>query len=277
MGRALAKALLKAGHPTTVWNRTPGRADDLVALGATAAATAQDAVRAGDLIIVCVVNYDASQAILDPLAEALKGRALVNLTSDLPARARQAAHWAQERSIPYLDGAVMVPTSMVGSADALLFYAGSRELFDRLEPVLKALGGKAEFVGGDPGFAAVYDLSLLDFFYGSISGLIHGFALAKAEGVSAVDIAPHLHSITAILPAMVDGSAPEIDSGSYPGTEANLAMMAVAVEHILHAAQARGLDVSLLESIKSVADRAVERGYGADDWASTYEAVVKPR
>lgn len=276
MGRALAKALLKAGHPTTVWNRSPGKADELVALGATAATTAEEAVRAGELIIVCVVDYDASQAILDPLADVLKGRVLVNLTSDLPARARQAAHWAEERSIAYLDGAVMVPTHMVGSADALLFYSGSRESFDRFEPVLKALGEKTEFVGGDPGFAAGYDLSLLDFFYGSISGLIHGFALAKAEGIKAVDIAPYLHSITAILPAMIEGSASEIDTGSYPGTEANLAMMAASVDHIRHASQARGLDVSLLESIKSVADRAIERGHGADDWASTYEAVIKP-
>ncbi|MEU5401899.1 NAD(P)-binding domain-containing protein [Streptomyces sp. NPDC005963] len=277
MGRALAGALVKAGHPTTVWNRSPGKADELVARGAVLAATAREAVLAGELIIVCVVDYDAAQAILDPLGDALKGRVLVNLTSDLPARSRAAANWAQERSIAYLDGAVMVPTSLVGTPDALLFYAGSRESFDRHEPVLKSLGGKAEFVGADAGLAAVYDLSLLDYFYGSITGLVHAFALAKAEGVRAVDIAPHLDTITRILPAMASGSAATgIDARSYPGEEANLAMMAVSVDHILHAARARGLDTSHLEAIKSVADRAVARGHGADDWTSTIEAVLNP-
>lgn len=33
MGAALAETLLGAGHPTTVWNRTPGRADPLAAKG----------------------------------------------------------------------------------------------------------------------------------------------------------------------------------------------------------------------------------------------------
>ena len=39
MGRALAGALQDAGHPTTVWNRTAARADELVSRGATQAAT----------------------------------------------------------------------------------------------------------------------------------------------------------------------------------------------------------------------------------------------
>lgn len=33
MGRALAGALLAAGRPVTVWNRSAGKADELVARG----------------------------------------------------------------------------------------------------------------------------------------------------------------------------------------------------------------------------------------------------
>ncbi|WP_188307091.1 NAD(P)-binding domain-containing protein, partial [Streptomyces sp. CBMA123] len=44
MGRALAGALLAAGHPVTVWNRTPGREGELLARGARAAGTVAAAV-----------------------------------------------------------------------------------------------------------------------------------------------------------------------------------------------------------------------------------------
>jgi 3-hydroxyisobutyrate dehydrogenase-like beta-hydroxyacid dehydrogenase len=30
----MAATLIRAGHEVTVWNRTPGRADELIALGA---------------------------------------------------------------------------------------------------------------------------------------------------------------------------------------------------------------------------------------------------
>jgi 3-hydroxyisobutyrate dehydrogenase-like beta-hydroxyacid dehydrogenase len=46
MGRALAAAFLSAGHRTTVWNRTGGRAGDLVGKGAIEAATVAEAVAA---------------------------------------------------------------------------------------------------------------------------------------------------------------------------------------------------------------------------------------
>ncbi|WP_306610770.1 hypothetical protein [Streptomyces lunaelactis] len=111
-------------------------------------------------------------------------------------------------------------------------------------------------------------------FYGSISGLVHAYAPATADGVKAVDIAPYLNTIVRILPPIAEYTAANIDVGSYPGAQANLGMMAAGVEHILHAARARGLDVSQLESVKSVADRAIAKGHGADDWASTYEAVT---
>ncbi|MQS35736.1 NAD(P)-dependent oxidoreductase [Streptomyces katsurahamanus] len=276
MGRALAGAFLKAGHPTTVWNRSKGRGDDLAARGAVVAETAEDAVRAAELIVVCVVDYDAAEAILAPLEDALQGRVLVNVTSDVPERSRAMAAWAAEHSIAYLDGAVMVPTGVVGGEDALLFYSGSRESFERYESTLKALGVRAAFVGEEPGRAAAYDLSLLDFFYGSISGLVHAFALAKAEGVEAADIAPYMDTTVSILPPIAEYTAANIDARSYPGAEANLGMMAASVDHILHAAEARGLDVSQLAGIKRVADRALARGHAADDWASTYEAIVKP-
>ncbi len=42
MGRALATAVMKGGYATTVWNRTPGKADDLVAQGAVAAGNARE-------------------------------------------------------------------------------------------------------------------------------------------------------------------------------------------------------------------------------------------
>ncbi|MFI1394849.1 NAD(P)-dependent oxidoreductase [Streptomyces sp. NPDC020681] len=274
MGQALAGAFLEAGHPTTVWNRSRSKGDSLVVRGAVRAETAEEAVRATELTVVCVVDYDASQAILAPLAEAFEGRVLVNLTSDTPERSREAAAWAAEHSIAHLDGAVMVPTPLIGSPEALLFYSGSQEAFDRHEPTLKALGGKAAFVGTDPGLAAIYDLSLLDFFYGSISGLVHAYALATGDGVKAADLAPYLSTIVQILPPIAEYTAANIDASSYPGTQANLGMMAAGVDHILHAARTRGLDVSQLESIKSVADRAVAKGHRDDDWASTYEVLA---
>jgi 3-hydroxyisobutyrate dehydrogenase-like beta-hydroxyacid dehydrogenase len=46
MGRALAGAFVDRGHPTTVWNRTPGKGEELARRGADVAPTIIDAVQA---------------------------------------------------------------------------------------------------------------------------------------------------------------------------------------------------------------------------------------
>ncbi|MFH9231490.1 NAD(P)-dependent oxidoreductase [Streptomyces globisporus] len=276
MGRSLARAFVAAGHPTTVWNRSPGKGEDVVALGAVRAASAEEAVRASGLV-VCLVDYDASDAVLEPLAGALEGRVLVNLTSDTPARSRQAAAWAAKHSLAYLAGAIMVPVDVVGSADALVFHSGDRAAFAAHEDTLKALGEPATYLGEDHGLAAAYDMAMLDFFYGAMGGLVHAFALARAEGIDGASLAPYLHTIAGILPPIAELTAADVDTRTYAGDGGNLAMMAAGVDHILHTAKGHRLDVSQLAGLKSVTDRAIAEGHGTSSWSSIIEVIAADR
>ncbi|MEU5612482.1 NAD(P)-binding domain-containing protein [Streptomyces sparsogenes] len=276
MGQALAGAFLAAGHPTTVWNRTARKADALVARGAVRAGTPAEAVTAGDLVIVCVVDYQVSQAILDPLAAELAGRTLVNLTSDTPERAREAAAWAAEHGIDYLDGAIMVPTPVIGSPQALLLYSGSRTAFEAHEATLKALGGNSRYLGADHGVAPLYDLALLNVFYSSMAAMVHSLAMVGADGVTAEEFLPYIKQFFALLPGMADQVAHGIDTGSYPGDLGDLTMEAVGVDHIVEASESRNLDTGPIAAVRALMGRAIADGRGGDGFAAVIEAIRKP-
>src|SRR4051794_2145142 len=89
MGTALARAWLAAGHPVTVWNRTPARAEALAAEGATVAPSAAAAVAANRLVVVCLLDAGSVGEALD--AADLTGRDLVDLTTGTPAEGRDRA------------------------------------------------------------------------------------------------------------------------------------------------------------------------------------------
>src|SRR6478752_4263154 len=55
MGSALASALVRAGHPTTVWNRTPRTVE-----GARIASSVAEAAAASPLTLVCVAGAEVS-------------------------------------------------------------------------------------------------------------------------------------------------------------------------------------------------------------------------
>ena len=59
IGAAFAEAFLKAGHRVTVYNRTLDKVAQLVALGAVAAASAEQAVQDADATLIAVTDGKA--------------------------------------------------------------------------------------------------------------------------------------------------------------------------------------------------------------------------
>ncbi|MGW1511000.1 NAD(P)-dependent oxidoreductase [Streptomyces sp. NPDC002394] len=266
MGRALAGAFLDAGVRTTVWNRTPGREGDLVERGAAPAASAGEAVAASPLTVICLVDYDATDSVLrDPaVTDALKGRTVVNLSADVPDRARDTGRWAAGHGIGYLDGAIMTPTPTIGTPAGVFLHSGPEPLYAEHRAVLDALGGSHTHLGGDIGRAAAYDVALLDIFWTSMTGYVHALALARAEGISARELAPFAQGIGAILPPLFREWAEDVDGGSYSGEGNPLTSALSTMTHVVHAAEAHGVDASVMRAAETLARRAVDRGHGAD-------------
>ncbi|MFE5730100.1 NAD(P)-dependent oxidoreductase [Streptomyces sp. NPDC056528] len=275
MGRALAGAFLDAGVRTTVWNRTPGREGDLVARGATWAASAEEAVAASPLTVICLVNYDATDAVLrrPAVTDALKGRTVANLSADVPERSRDTGRWAAEHGVGYLDGAVMTPAPTVGSPEGVFLYAGPEPLYREHRPVLDALGGSHTHLGEDIGRAAAYDVALLDLFWTSMAGYVHAVALARAEGITAREFAPFAEGIAAIQPPLFREWADDVDDRTYSGGINPVTSGLSTMEHVVHAAEDHGLDASVMRAVAALTRRAVDRGHGADGFTRVTELL----
>ncbi|PZG49752.1 6-phosphogluconate dehydrogenase [Spongiactinospora gelatinilytica] len=241
MGRALAEATLAAGHPTTVWNRSADKAADLVDRGAVRAATVAEAVGAAPVVIACVLDQPVLCEILDPAADALAGRALVNLTNGTPDEARRMAEWVAGHGADYLDGGIMAVPPMIGEPGALILYSGSREVFDRHRTVLDVLA-EGDHLGADPGLAALYDLALLGGMYGMFAGARHAAALVATVGGDPVRFVEQrlVPWLNAVMPAL-SGSAEAGDPADSP-----VAMQRIAIANIIRASREQGLPADLL-------------------------------
>ncbi|MFI0351676.1 NAD(P)-dependent oxidoreductase [Actinomadura sp. 9N407] len=266
MGRALAAAFLNAGRPTTVWNRTPGKDRDLIGRGAVRAESPEAAVAASPLIVVCVLDYDAVDAIVrrGPVTGALKGRTVVNLTADTPDRARATAAWAAEHGIGYLDGAIMTPTPTIGTPGSVLLYSGPEGLYQEHRPTLEALGGTQTHLGEDIGRAAAYDIALLDIFWTAMAGYAHALAVARAEGITAQELAPFAGGIATILPPLFQESAADVDKGNYVDEINPITSAASSMAHIVHLSEAHGIDASVMRAAEGLARRVIGLGHGTD-------------
>lgn len=277
MGSALARALLQRGHPVTVWNRTAHKAQPLVAEGAVLASDLRAAVETSDVVVACVSTYSVFDELFKPVSGALKGRMLVNLTTGTPGESRRTAAWASAAGIGYLSGTILATPSLIGRPETLIFYGGAPEVFEATRPVLAAFGGRAEYLGLDPGAPALYDLALLTMLYGAWYSYLHAHAVLRVAGVSAAQFLPYVdewlkHVIVPSLTDPVDAEA--LDRLDFQTSQSNLAVNQWALELILRSSLEAGVSPDWLVPIHRLASREVEEGFGADSFTRVFEALV---
>lgn len=275
MGLSLAETLLKKGHRLTAWNRTPEKADRLVAQGAERAHTVVEAVAASPVTIVCLNDYATMYEVLEPAAEALRGRALINLNSGTPNQAHQAARWCSERGIDYLEGAIMVPPPLVGDPSAVFLYSGSRSVFDQYCQTLRTLGDP-RYLGTDAGLAVLYNTALLDMMYTTINGYLHATALVSSANVPAKDFAEL--ALGWFMPTVVDyaglaQTAPDLDAAHYPGELGDMEMNLNALDHITRTSHEQGVNTDHPRLMKQIAESAIAEGYSGHGYYAIYELL----
>ncbi|GAB6938614.1 NAD(P)-dependent oxidoreductase [Isoptericola variabilis] len=283
MGQAMVRRLLAGGHPVTVWNRTPSRAEGVVADGAVLSPTPRDALEAAELVILSLTDYAAMDAILDGAADALAGRTLVNLSSDTPDRTREAAAWATAHGAAFLAGGMMTPAPTVGTDEAYAYYSGPRDVFDRHADVLGELAA-SRYVGADAGLAQLMYQAQLDVFLTALSALMHATALVGSAGVSARDFLPEALTTLADIPAMLTagdstpvGVGEQIDAGLHPGHLSTSTMMGATADHVVAASAAAGIDVGLPRAVQAHYRRAIDAGHGGDNWTRIIDGIRDPR
>jgi 2-hydroxy-3-oxopropionate reductase len=143
MGLPMARRLCQAGLTVHVWNRTASKAAPLTALGATAHATAGQAMAQAEIVITMLEDGQVVEAVLlDPahLAALRPGTLVVDMSSIAPAQARAHAQSLQARGVRYLDAPVSGGTLGAEQGTLAIMVGGLQKDLDDASPVLSHLG-----------------------------------------------------------------------------------------------------------------------------------------
>ena len=280
MGSALARAMLAAGHPITVWNRSPGRAGDLVALGAVEARSFAGAVAASPVTLICIDNYVSARALLETegLAEQLVGRTLVNLTTGTPREAEVLSAWVAARGARYLDGAILCGPNQIGSRAGEVLVSGDALAWQIAGPLLTCLAGKVRNVGQAVGAAAALDLAWLTMSYVQFIGVAHAASICRAQGI---DLAEFIDLFPADpAPADADANTRKlariIRDGVYDQPTATLRVWGEALARIQMQARDAGIPSAIPDFIAGYFQRAVDMGLGQEEAIAIFKTFPAP-
>ncbi|KAL4864569.1 hypothetical protein BDV12DRAFT_188821 [Aspergillus spectabilis] len=272
MGKALANKYIDTGYTTTVWNRSPAKADPLVAKGAKRASTVSEGLEASTLILLCLLDNASVRQTLSNVTSILSGKTIVNLTNGTPSEARELSEWVTSFGASYIHGGIMAVPVMIGSPHSMLLYSSDTpDAFKSIESDLAHLG-TSKFLSTDPGSASLHDLALLSGMYGLFSGFFQATALVKSQpGATATGflelLTPWLTAMTHYLGAL----AQQIDSKDYSTQGSTLGMQVEAMRNIVDTFEAQGVTAAMFLPIWELMKRAVEGGRGEEDISAVIE------
>lgn len=218
MGKPMARNLLKAGYPVVVWNRTAARADELVREGAKLGKNPRETAAGTDVLITIVSDPPALEQVLwgtDGALGALKrGSTYIDSSTISPELARRVAAAGAERGVDFLDAPVTGGTWGAEEGKLVFMIGGEKEVLDRVQPVLAAMGQRF-FLLGPNGAGQTVKLAMNLILALEVDALAEAMALVTRAGVPGEKLVEVMQSSMARA-AVLDVKAPLILKNEYP-------------------------------------------------------------
>ena len=184
----MAARVLAAGHELCVYNRTPARADALVAAGAKRGRTPREAASGAVFVISMVTDAAAADAMYrgehGALSGATDGAVAIEMSTIGPAAARLLATAAAAKGVVFIDAPVSGSTAMAQSGQLTTMVGGPVAEFERARPVLAAMT-RLQLHLGEVGAGATMKLALNTIIALTNQAIAECLVLAGAAGIDA--------------------------------------------------------------------------------------------
>lgn len=151
MGNPMAENVLKQGYAMTVFDMNPKAMENLIAAGAKAAASAQQAAAAADIVFTSLPGTpEVEKLYLDAgglIDSAKRGAVLVDLSSVLPSTPRKLEAAAKAKGLHFLEAPVSGGVTGARAATLAIMTGGDVATLERVRAVLQCIGPNIVHIG----------------------------------------------------------------------------------------------------------------------------------
>lgn len=273
MGKKLAQIYIADGYEVTVWNRSPEKAQDL---NARVAPGVTEAVNAGDVIVICVLDNSIVFDLIGRVdKKVFEGKTIINFTTGSPEEVKRLEASLQWAGAFYLNGAIQAAPEQMAMPDTTILMAGNRAAFDKHKILLDRLGGNIKYLAENAAASPAMDLATLSWVYGSFFGLIYGVAFCRKEGISLEQYSTVIGEIAGPFLEFYKHEIKTIAENNYNITQSPMAISVVASQRITDTAKTMGLDTRFTDSAAAMLASTREHGLENEEVSALIKIVEK--
>ncbi|MEA2786003.1 MAG: hypothetical protein QOF71_2107 [Candidatus Eremiobacteraeota bacterium] len=266
MGKPMARNLVGAGYRVIALNRSRGPVDELVALGATTAATPRDVAAQSDVVITMLPDSPDVEAVAlgdDGIVAGIRSGTLwIDMSTIAPATTKRVAEQLGARGATSVDAPVSGGEKGAIDATLSIMAGGSDAAFERAKPIFEALGKNIVHVG-ELGAGQVTKACNQIVVGVTIEAVAEALALARASGVDPVKVRAALLGGFAQSKILEVHGQRMIDRAFTPGFKSKLHRKDMNIA--ANAGDERGLDLGAAKLVRERFDALIARNDGELD------------
>ena len=220
MGQLIVPRLMAAGHDVTGWNRSHDKAEPLIKQGMRCADTPRAVAEQSEIVFSIVTDAKAVKACAlgpDGIVAGIKpGAVYIDMSTIEPDESRGVAAEFAKAGAVMLDGPISGSPVTVTAGNASVMIGGDEAAFERVKPVLLAIGPKVTRIGGN-GLACQMKIAVNLLLMVEVIAFGEAVALAEKGGVAreaALDAILKSVAASPVLgyrgPFILDGKMPEV-------------------------------------------------------------------
>jgi 3-hydroxyisobutyrate dehydrogenase-like beta-hydroxyacid dehydrogenase len=220
MGMGIVPRLMAAGHTVTGYNRSKDKADPLIKAGMRFAATPREVAAASEIVFSVVTDATAVRAVALGADGVISGLAhggiYVDMSTISPEASRAISTEFAQKGFAMLDAPISGSPVTLAQGNASLMVGGDKAAFERVEPVLRAIGPKVTYIGAS-GLAVQMKIAVNLLLMVEVIAFGEAIALAEKGGVAreiAVDAVLKSVAASPVLgyrgPFILEGKMPAV-------------------------------------------------------------------
>jgi 3-hydroxyisobutyrate dehydrogenase len=265
MGSAMARNLVKAGLPTTVWDRSPSATAPLTQAGALVASSAREAVKDARVVITMLPTADVVNSVIfdGGVAEAFAEDAVwaqmgtIGLTATDEIVERLGA---SRDDVMFVDAPVSGSKGPAEAGQLLILASGPPEAQDIVGPVFSVIGRSTVWLG-EAGQGSRMKLVVNAYMATLIEGVAEALELASRLGIDSARLAEAIEGGPLDAP-IADAKLHKMEQGDF-APEFPLEWALKDVDLALSVAG--GDTLPLLSALSRQWRVAVDAGHGRED------------
>jgi 3-hydroxyisobutyrate dehydrogenase-like beta-hydroxyacid dehydrogenase len=274
MGSRMVANLLKNEVAVTVWNRSKEPVAAAQQLGATAAATAEEAVRNADLVVSMLAKPEVVETLFlgeKGLLQHMKKEALwLDCSTVNPSFSRRVGAEAKAAGVRFADAPVAGSAPQAAAATLQFFVGAEEALVEPVRPYLEKMSQRVltfKELGKGSAFKMLVNGALAQ----SMAVFAETIALGEKLGFEQEFLLNTL-SNTPVVAGFVQGKIDKMQSGAYD-PQFSLELMHKDLHLATLTAYEQGQPLFMAQAAKELYAQAKMQGLGQSDFSAVYEAV----